>query len=142
MIESFGDIAIFDALNDFLINGLPEPEEDCSCLITSGISPTFTPDGEAFITYIAEDGEEYMWAPNYGVTECAAFDAENEPFCADEDGNPLDDAPEWCDRSWCYVNAETCTNGVEASTYFPDANLSFSYDVCAESDMGVASETI
>ena len=139
-INPFGDSAIFDALEDFIINGLPEPEEpeepeqeeDCSCLITSGVSPTFTPDGEVFITYVGDMGGEYKWAPNYGLTQCAAHDFENAPFCADLDGNPLVDAPAWCIEPWCYVNAETCTQGVTASTYFPDANLSYSYDVCAE----------
>ena len=105
-INPFGDSAIFDALEDFIINGLPEPEvpEDCSCLITSGVPATYEL-GVIFITYVNEMGEEYRWAPNYGLTNCYAHDYENEPFCADEDGNPLANAPEWCAASWCYVNA-------------------------------------
>ena len=134
-LNPFGDIEVFDTLNDFLLEqGEFEPvTEDCSCLTTSGIPPTFTPDGDAFITYTnPEDGAEFMWLPNYGTTECTAHDEFNGPYCADEFGEPLEDAPEYCAQSWCWVNAETCTNGVEASSYFPDSGLSFSYDVCSE----------
>jgi len=127
----FGDIEVFDTLNDFLLNGLPEPEEDCSCLISSGISPIFSPDGDVFIEFEGE-GETFQWAPNYGLTECAAHDEENAPFCADEEGTPLVDAPEYCSQQWCYVNAETCTKGVVASSYFEEANLSYSYEVCSD----------
>lgn len=134
-LNPFGHIDVHDSLNDFVFEQgdyAPAPEEDCSCQLV-GVSPSFTADGDAFVIYTnPEDMVEYMWQPNYGTTVCAAHDEPNAPFCADEFGDPLADAPEWCAETWCYVNAETCTQGVELSGYFPDSGLSYSYEVCAE----------
>jgi hypothetical protein len=107
------------------------PPEDCSCIDVQMMQVYFDGDAMGYIKYIDPEGEEFEYPPNYGLTQCSAHDAMLEPTCADPDGFPFLDAPSWCADAWCFVNAETCTNGVIPSTYFPDDNLSYSYDVCA-----------
>ena len=76
---------------------------------------------------------------------CQAWDLDLQPICADEEGMPLNDAPDWCGDSWCYVNAQTCTKGLQATSYFPDEGLMYSYEVCmnpeANSEVTADSET-
>merc|ERR1719181_1892375 len=50
----------------------------------------------------------------------------------DEDGIPAD----WCMDNWCYVNPLTCDKPTYESSYFPGANLWFSYKACDAAFMG------
>jgi len=114
-----------------------EPEEDCSCVIThgDGIELFWTEEGVHYIEYTA-DGETYQYPPNYGLSQCMAWDADLQPTCADEDGMPLDDAPVWCTNQYCYVNPETCTTPrVRPSGSFPDSGLFYSYEACGDVDV-------
>ena len=61
---------------------------------------------------------------------CMAWDIDLPPTCAQKNGRPLIDAPEWCGDAWCYVNPETCSKGLQESSYFPDSGLMYSYEVC------------
>lgn len=59
---------------------------------------------------------------------CAAHDEDDGPGCTDAD------APVWCERAWCYVDAEACraTSDVSfaRSVLFHDSGLSYSYEAC------------
>ena len=115
----------------------PEIEEDCSCLIThgDGIELFWTDEGVHYIELTA-DGETYQYPPNHGLTQCQAWDADLEPYCADADGMPLEDAPVWCANQYCYVNPETCTTPkVRPSSYWPDSGLAYSYEACGDVDV-------
>ena len=140
------EASIFD-LGDADDNGIPdifervleqyvvEPfVEDCSCLTSSGL-PVFTNElGDGFIEVtFQEEGEDprtYNYPANYGTAQCSAWDEFLPDFCADAFGVPLDDAPDYCTQSWCWVSAETCLTGVFESDYFPDSGLSYSYLAC------------
>ena len=83
--------------------------------------------------YTDADGVEHNYPGNYGLTTCMAWDLDLPPTCADSDGMPLVDAPDFCGQNWCYVG-ETCLQGALESTYFPDQGLKYSYDVCAQEE--------
>ena len=104
--------------------------EDCSCLTSSGLPVETDADGNPIIVYTDADGVEHNYPGNYGLTTCMAWDLDLPPTCADSDGMPLVDAPDFCGQNWCYVS-ETCLQGAIDSTYFPDQGLKYSYDVCA-----------
>ena len=105
--------------------------EDCTCLTDHG-QPILDFDGVPGI-YVVIDRDWLVYAPDYGLNQCAAHDKDLEPNC---DGN---DVPDYCDKKWCFVNAATCKNGVRNFTLFPGFinKLHFSYAVCAESNQGV-----
>jgi len=51
--------------------------------------------------------EQYCFNVNYGSSTCDMHD-KNQGVCADATGTPIDNAPLWCARSWCYVDADVC----------------------------------
>ena len=40
---------------------------------------------------------------NFGTGSCQPWELKLPPYCADANGIPLPNAPEWCGQSWCYV---------------------------------------
>ena len=86
----------------------PDLAGSCDCLTTAMVSVYF-PDAEeypnGFIWFPDEDGVKYPG--NYGLGQCAAWDMNlSGDGCADLEGNPVDDAPDYCGYKWCYVTAE------------------------------------
>ena len=120
------------ALDTFLREG---GEEDCSCLMSHGRDVHVDEEtGDAYIIYVAEDGEEIRYPATYGLVECMAWDEDLTPFCVDADGEALENAPEFCGQSWCYVNAKTCDSFINSST-FPGSGLAYSFDACLDDGM-------
>ena len=70
----------------------------------------------------------------YGGGSCMKHDQHLPPVCADGMGRPLVDAPEWCSRSWCYVDTANCGLGNTLSRDFATAALAYSYDTCGFMD--------
>ena len=90
---------------------------------------TDTSTGEPLVTVIAEGGE-YAYPFAYGLDTCEQWDVLLEPSCADSDGIPHLDAPTWCERRWCFVDADSCDQlDVQRSLYFSDVEL-----YCASED--------
>ena len=128
-LNPVGSDEFFDQLDDFLRNG---GTDDCSCLMEHGQTVHADPDtGDAYIIYVDENGDEIRYPATYGLVECMAFDEDLEPFCVDEDGEALEDAPEFCGQRWCYVNAKTCDSFILSST-FPGSGLAYSFDACVD----------
>ena len=65
-----------------------------------------TPEGDEFITY-TDQGIDYQYPVDYGLSMCMAWDLDLAPTCADAEGMPLLDAPMFCGQNWCYVS-DTC----------------------------------
>ena len=111
----------------------PVVEEDCSCIVTQTNEVKWDEDGTHYIEVVIDE-VTYKYEPNFGLTECMAWDGDVEPYCADEDGMPLEDAPVWCANQFCYVNPETCTTPrVRKSNYFED--YYYSYEACGDVDV-------
>lgn len=79
-------------------------------------------------------GETATYPADVG-SRCAAWDAEPLSLCARED------APSWCQKSWCYVDPCACAiaEPPKVSTYFPSASyrkrpLYYSYETCGAQD--------
>ena len=137
--------AAFDMVMDMLeeeeeVEEMPAIEMDCTCLQQHGLPVYWTQEGVHYIEYTDEDGVVYQYPPSYGTGSCdKAWDLELAPICADADGMPLADAPEHCAQEWCWVNPDTCDLGIQ-TTFFPDSNLWFSYEVCSMQDEMAAEE--
>jgi len=74
--------------------------------------------------------EQYCFNVNYGSSTCDMHD-KNQGVCADATGTPIDNAPLWCARSWCYVDADVCKENdlfYTRSHVFPQ--LYYSYQTC------------
>jgi hypothetical protein len=76
---------------------------------------------------VSVNGTEYLYPGTYGLSTCAAHDAQLAPDC---NGFPAED---WCGKSWCYVDENNCTLGnLQPSVYIPNSTLTFSYKACGE----------
>ena len=70
----------------------------------------------------------------YGSDRCASHDIRTPPDCADDEGEPLVGAPDWCASVWCYVDPAVCHESITTtlSTYFQGSKLHYSYASCGE----------
>ena len=89
---------------------LAHPHEDlagqCECLTTAMVDVYVNTEDDSLFIWYKEEGD-LMYPANYGLAQCAAWDMDLAgDGCADEEGNPLDDAPDFCGYQWCYVTAE------------------------------------
>ena len=64
----------------------------------------------------------------YGGDTCASWDQNLPPSCADDTGKPVEGAAEWCAAKYCYVDPRNCDIANTKSTYFPLANVYYSYE--------------
>jgi len=85
-------------------------------------------------------GKIYCYPADYGSGFCKAHDTKLAPDCADGNGVPLSNAPNWCKDSWCYVNHATCGLTNAQSYVFPDVHgLWYAYSTCGNIDTFQAS---
>eukprot|EP01043_Picozoa_sp_COSAG02_P054055 COSAG02_NODE_6062_length_3833_cov_1.835297_2_plen_171_part_00 len=101
--------------------------DGCRCITDSSWMAPFThtdsSTGNAVLSATTSDGV-YPYPPTYGLGACEQWDVLLEPSCAGSDGNPLSDAPSWCNRRWCWVDRDSCDMAdVQRSSYFPDAEI-------------------
>jgi len=94
---------------------------------------------------IITGGAEYTYPLYYGFGQCTDHDATLPPDCANDDGEPLSNAPDWCASEWCFVDPDTCTGTeVTASSYFSregeDDVFFYSYDTCGDGNTFVLFE--
>eukprot|EP00241_Pyramimonas_parkeae_P003262 CAMPEP_0114234526 /NCGR_PEP_ID=MMETSP0058-20121206/5756_1 /TAXON_ID=36894 /ORGANISM="Pyramimonas parkeae, CCMP726" /LENGTH=782 /DNA_ID=CAMNT_0001346211 /DNA_START=73 /DNA_END=2421 /DNA_ORIENTATION=+ len=113
-------------LNSAVVTGVFEEEPASNCTWT---------------TYEAGIAPRYCYPETYGSLSCEAWDANLPPFCADSDGNPFLDAPEWCSQRWCFVDFDKCRESGRAmikSQLFGDneQRLFVSYDTCNSTASG------
>jgi len=96
----------------------PPPEDPCACVPTD-------------LEYGVISGVSTLMDPTYGDF-CQPNDMTTET-CQPGGNSEGDD---WCSDNWCYVNPETCDKPTYLSSYFPGANLWFSYKACDAAFMG------
>lgn len=115
----------------------PWPPLDCPCL--ASLPPPY--DGTKEMVF----GESVVLYPaGYGVG-CGTHDDGTLPFCYTPE---LDDVahprgwqqqtarlPTWCRERWCYVNSSDCNSAFEESSYWEQANLTYSYLACGSQDV-------
>ena len=102
---------------------------DCPCLtsaqrtgVTGWSDARFkNADGTTKVTLA---GIDHSYPADYGTNACETHDAGRQPYCSKAD------PPEWCADPWCYVDEATCSNPVLSSSYFPGADLKYSYRTC------------
>ena len=102
---------------------------DCPCLtsaqrtaVTGWSRAKFeNADGTTKVTLA---GIDYSYPADYGTDGCAAHDAGRDPYCSKAD------PPDWCAEQWCYIDAASCSYPVLSSSYFPGADLKYSYRTC------------
>ena len=106
-------------------------DPDCPCLTTTQRSlvtgwsdARFRFQGDAQIIKVTLAGIDYSYPTDYGTDACARHDAAQQPYCSKAE------PPEWCADLWCYVDASTCKYPVLSSSYFPGADLKYSYATC------------
>jgi len=71
--------------------------------------------------------ESFCYPEDYGVG-CSPHDFNIEPFC-----DKQSDLPDFCSKSWCYVDQEKCKSSTMTyakSAFFPGDDLFYSYDTC------------
>jgi uncharacterized protein YegL len=87
--------------------------------------------GKLKMQFAGQNSNVYYYGLQYGSFECKAWDATEQPYCANADGTLKNYAPQWCSQKWCYVNKNDCTLPmVYKSSYFPDEDLWYSYSTC------------
>merc|ERR1719161_2325601 len=47
-------------------------------------------------------------------------------------------APKWCEQSWCYVDPECHLSGLQQTFYFPGYEMTYSYANCGAEDLFTA----
>ena len=103
-------------------------DPDCPCLTTAQRSLVTGWSEGRFInadgTKVTLAGIDYDYPRDYGTNACTAHDAAQQPYCSKSD------PPDWCTDQWCYVDPAACKYPVLSSTYFPGADLQYSYATC------------
>ena len=122
------------------------PEEDaCKCLSSFGEGvttyfPTNDPDDWHVLVDIPLVGTDIKYPWNYGLGACAVFDEELYGFgCADEDGNILDTAPNFCAEPWCFVSPTCSLYGDLFNSALFDGFV-YSYNKCGGDYSGSADD--
>lgn len=99
-------------------------------------------DGTYLEVPLGANATVYLYALGYGSGSCAAHDATHAPYCADANGAPLADAPDWCQSSWCWVDPDNCQLAEDDGTPIPavpssyfhrdgqNASRYYSYETC------------
>ena len=82
-------------------------DDDCECLSDNDLDTTKR-NGQRVIIYTDADGNEHEYPSAYG-TACIGWDEILPPICGDGNGRPLDDQPDWCPKSWCFIDPKKCT---------------------------------
>ena len=72
------------------------------------------------------DGESYQYPAMYGSGTCEAWDMGLEPSCAMNE-------EDYCEQSWCYVDADCMASDVTESGIFE--GLQYSYNTCGSTSM-------
>lgn len=105
-------------------------KEDCRCVGIVGQEGTTS-------MMIGDDPKKYEDYPADTGSTCDSWDKDNHPDCEG------DDAPDWCESRWCYVDPCSCDLGKDSppkgSFYLPDSTfqgkpLFYSYATCGEKD--------
>jgi len=106
-------------------------KDECKCI---GIA------GEPGFTDVLISGAAVSFPADTG-TSCKAWDLESNPECAVNASH----IPEWCGKSWCYVDPCSCSLAVppKTSAYVPNAKFQghtiyYSYDTCGSVDSWTA----
>jgi hypothetical protein len=102
-------------------------EITCPCLTSHGSGLDAYKNGNGDIVYA-----DFIYPDDYGLG-CKKQDIDPvplQPYCGDEDGNLKSHAPLWCDKSFCYVDPNNCSQLYFRSGYFPNANLFYSFQTC------------
>ena len=101
---------------------------DCPCLTSAQRSLVTGWSDANFLnadgTKVTLAGIDYSHPTDYGTDACAAHDAGQQPYCSK--ANP----PGWCTDLWCYIDTSNCSYPVLSSSYFPGAELKYSYATC------------
>eukprot|EP01043_Picozoa_sp_COSAG02_P028160 COSAG02_NODE_1694_length_11277_cov_36.084855_8_plen_1845_part_00 len=105
----------------------------CPCLAWPWAGSSDFLSQESGMLDVELDGTVYHYPQAYGMDSCAAHDNIRQPYCADEQGNPLPDSPSFCDSHWCFVDANNCDVASDPSSYFMGSRptLHYSYEACS-----------
>ena len=96
----------------------------CACLTSHGPNVTVhnPPDEDAHIE-VVYDGQVFDYPADYGLNTCAAWDAGEAPFCADNLFG-------FCTANWCYVSNDCAASDTQPSNVIE--GLSYSYATCGD----------
>jgi len=107
-------------------------DDNCECISDNELDTTKR-NGQKVIIYTDPNGDEYEYPAAFG-TACIAWDETLAPTCG-EDNRPRADAPDWCVKSWCFINPDKCTKAdTKESKMWPGEGLFYSYSQCNSDD--------
>ncbi|CAD7952811.1 unnamed protein product [Amoebophrya sp. A25] len=107
------------------------------------LCPCITPNLSSFVDpgtsklKATSGGNQYLYPSDYGQAKCSKWDVGEQPYCADSTMAPLLDAPDWCQKQWCYVDSSNCAASFAPARnqYFSSlTSLYYSYRTCGESN--------
>jgi len=106
----------------------------CPC-----ISPTLADwtDGATGMLKATVGAKEYLYDAAYGKASCLAHDSDKPPVCATSAGAVNANRPDWCAKSWCYVDPNNCAATIsKAQSLFlaGSTNIYYSYQTCGASN--------
>ena len=105
-----------------LVDGSSPGATGCPCLSLATLKSQFpsrytnTP-GSANVVRMTSvsEGRDFYYNENYGAGICNAWDKNVPPICANrtgteypETGTPYTNAPNRCNKSWCFVDNNNC----------------------------------
>jgi len=113
-----------------VLNGMDPAAAACPC-----INMVDTPVAGVTDPCLSYDtaGTNLCYDKNYGFGQCDAHDQGLAPFC-DAAADEYPGAPDWCIKSWCYVDPENCDVAFYPSAFFSQYNLYFSYEACGNTN--------
>ena len=121
-------LALLSTLSVSLADAASAGNPDCPCLTSAQRSLVTGWSDAKFVnadgTKVTLAGIDYSHPTDYGTDACAAHDASMQPYCSKAD------PPGWCTDLWCYVDTANCSYPVLSSSYFPGAELKYSYATC------------
>ena len=121
-------LALLSTLSVSLADAASAGNPDCPCLTSAQRSLVTGWSDAKFVnadgTKVTLAGIDYSHPTDYGTDACAAHDASMQPYCSKAD------PPGWCTDLWCYVDTANCSYPVFSSSYFPGAELKYSYATC------------
>ena len=141
-MKTFASTLLMAASVSAINLNVAHPHEDlagsCDCLETAMVSVYFNEEYPTGYIWYTQEGE-FKYPANYGLGQCAAWDMDLPgDGCADEDGNPVEGAPDFCGYQWCYVTAECDVFDLTQSALNDD--LYYSYANCGFEEEDAAAD--
>ena len=119
----------------------------CPCLQTNQVYDNFVAAGYITVDGVLKDFEGSLLpvypadrnGATYGGGGCSKHDltlssGNDVGQCADEAGTPLEGAPAWCSKMWCWVDPTRCDRLNTLSSKFQSPKVAYSYETCGDAN--------